>query len=996
LFSRKIFPLIISETKLFAMKIILFNSIGTFGFICLLSFSLYAQPCTTVTRITSFQYSAFIIGEQNTLTLRAEHGSIYLNGIFTLTSGALPAGLSLTGNKITGTPTAAGIYVFVIGAASAPGCPVFERTFSFNVGYNLPCADFEISVPSHSSPPQQLRRNGSIIFRTEHFDSVTYAAVSLPPGFTMSHTAGSYQAIVSGSAQYDGLHTVTVAAYTNKGCTDTLSYTWNVFCSLFAVDSISPEKPNLPYGIVGESYNQSFFISFGTPGIIISYTSGTLPPGLTFADHEISGIPTTPGIYTFELTATASPAGCTLIKQWYQIEVVEPNTVCKHYDAIAPLPEAIDSIIYYAGDPLSITFSASKDGVVDDSAIFNISVPLPGLTLNGNVLSGIPISPRTRRFTVAAYSEEGCPAYEQEYTMHVEWKEPCDAFSVDFLANEPGLTQVGMTSFYIFGSYSGWDSTRVWALEIPAGFKVDSTFTPDDQHIVYITGHAVHTGINKFVIAGTGAGGCRDTLVYAPDYTCLYPQPMIPSPDELSYASLNEPYYQLVGLESPYAFDIEYDNFRMDVTGGALPPGLILSDTTWVSGYIHGIPTTPGTYIFTISAMIETCSIIETTYTLAVRERVPFQTLTLHTMCSESTNENRWRIHNPNNFNIPVTWQPVYFYNGPPIPIVARANSDTYFYSYVINVPEPSLPGTIRLNWTDGDGTPRSIVKAASTELCDPPACVFASDVVSFHQGLQKNGYNVDDNHSAPYWTLGEPDAFDDNIGIHHFALGYNGFIVLRMTDVINDEAGNDLMVHEFSTDEPTFAEHPERAEVQVSKDGVNWVSLGLTSPATCQGTLDHAYDIAGKITWFRYVKVIDKTDRNARILNNDCTPTSVLAFNGLSDGFDLDAVTCGQGTTAAREAFADAAPSTHNNSIIYPNPVKDWLNIDLSNENLTAETHAQINIQDLSGRILYQNVHTIKSGSAHLDVSGYHTGMYILRLRLSDGKSGFYKFLKD
>jgi hypothetical protein len=171
LFSRKIFPLIISKTKLFAMKIILFNSIGTFGFICLLSFSLYAQPCTTVTRITSFQYSAFIIGEQNTLTLRAEHGSIYLNGIFTLTSGALPAGLSLTGNKITGTPTAAGIYVFVIGAASAPGCPVFERTFSFNVGYNLPCADFEISVPSHSSPPQQLRRNGSIIFRTEHFDS---------------------------------------------------------------------------------------------------------------------------------------------------------------------------------------------------------------------------------------------------------------------------------------------------------------------------------------------------------------------------------------------------------------------------------------------------------------------------------------------------------------------------------------------------------------------------------------------------------------------------------------------------------------------------------------------------------------------------------------------------------------------------------------------------------------------------------------------------------
>lgn len=983
------------------MKKILLKSTGTFGFICLLSLSLYAQPCTTVTRITSFQYSAFIVGDPNTLTLRAEHGSIYLNAIFTVTSGALPAGLTLTGNKITGTPTAPGIYVFTIGAASAPGCPVFERTFAFNVGYNLPCADFEISVPGHSSPPLQLRRNGSIIFRTEHFDSVTYTAVSLPAGFTMSHTAGSYQAIVSGSTQYDGPHTVTVAAHTNKGCTDTLSYTWNVFCSIFAVDSIRPSKPSLPYGILGESYSQSFSAGTNVSGINIDLTAGALPPGLTLANRNISGIPTTPGIYAFELSATAIPDGCTLKKQSYTIEVVAPNTICKNYDAIAPSPETIDSIVYYAGDPLSITLSASIDGVTDDNALFKMASrfdnPPSGVTLSGNILSGIPTLAGTRQFTVAAFSKDGCPAYEQQYTMHVEWKEPCDAFSVDFLASEPGFTRVGLTSFFVFGSYRGWDSTRVWAVELPEGFKVDSTFTPDDQQTVYISGHALHTGINKFVIAGTGAGGCIDTLVYAPNYTCLFPQPIIPSPDNLSYAPLNEPYYQSVGLESPYLFEIEYDNFRMEVTDGALPPGLILSDTTWVSGYIHGIPTTPGTYTFTISAMIETCAITETTYTLAVRERVPFQTLTLHTVCNETTQDKRWRIRNPNNFNIPVTWQPVYFYNGPPIPIIAKANSDTYFYSPVINVPEPSFPGTIRLSWTDGDGTPRSIVKAAGTELCDPPACVFASDVIYFHQGKQKNGYNVEDNYSAPYWALSEPDAFDNVMGARHVALGYYGFIVLRMTDVINDEPGSDLIVHEFSTGEPIFAENPEHAEVQVSKDGVSWVSLGLTSPATCQGTLDHAFDIAGKISWFRYVKVIDKTDRNARILNNDCTPTSVLAFNGLSDGFDLDAVTCGQGSSVARqETFAESTPSTGNTSIIYPNPVKDWLTIDLSNENITTETRTEINIQDVSGNILYQKVHTLKSGATQVEVSGYRTGMYILHIRSTTGKSGFYKFIKD
>ncbi len=980
------------------MKRYVFQPIMAFGLACSFLLSLHAQPCATVNKISSFQYSAFIVGERNTITLRAEHNSIYLNGIFTLSSGSLPEGVILFGNQIVGTPTKAGTYVFTIAAASAPGCPIFERTFTLNIGYNLPCTDFAIRIAAHSGAPLHLRQNGIIIYRTDHFDSVTYTAVSLPEGFTMSHNHGSYEASVRGIPRFVGPHTVTVAAYTNKGCTDTLSYTWNVSCSIFPLDSIRPSKPRLPYGIVGKQYSQSFSIGVGISGVNVDVTSGALPPGLTFSNRQISGIPTTPGIYMFELSATASENGCTLKKQGYILEVIEPNTLCREYDAIAPSSAAIDSIVYYIGDPLSITLSASSKGIVDDSAIFKVIRNLPpGIVLDKNILSGIPTTPGSRQFTLTAFSKDGCPIYEQQYTMHVDWKKPCDAFRVDLLSSEPGISQVGMISFYIFGTYSGWDSTRLRAVELPPGFQVDSAITPDDEHIVYITGHALHTGVNTFTIAGTGAGGCQDTLMLTQNFTCLYPQRMTPSPEELSYAPMNEPYYQPVGLEAPYAFEIDYSNFRMEVTEGALPPGLTLSDSTLVSGYIHGIPVASGTYTFTISAMIETCSITETTYTLVVRERTPFQTLTLHAVCSDNPMDKRWRIHNKNNFNIPVTWQPVYFFNGSPQSLIARANSDTYFSSPVRNVREPSFPGTIKLSWTDGDGTARSIVKAASTSLCDPPACSFASDVVSFHQGMKRNGYNIDENYSAPYWTLGKPDATEFDVAIHYYALGYSGFIVLRMSGVINDEPGNDLQVYEFSKGEPTFAQNPERAEVQVSKDGINWVSLGLTSPATCQGTLDHAFDIAGKISWFQYVKIIDKTDRNARILNNDCTPTSVLAFNGLSDGFDLDAVTCGQGTSASRQdTFAETSPSTGNTSIIYPNPAKDWLTIDLSNENPTTETRTEINIQDISGHTLYQKVHTLKSGATQVEVSGYRPGMYILHIRSTTGKSGFYKFVKD
>lgn len=982
------------------MKKISFKPIIAYGLAYWFTLSMYAQPCTTVNKVSSFQYSAFIVGEQNTLTLRAEHNSIYLTGIFTLTRGVLPPGLILTDNKITGMPTTAGAYIFTIGASSAPGCPIFERTFTLKVDYNLPCTDFAIRVASHSSPPQQLRRTGSIIFRTEHFDSVTYSAISLPPGFTISHTPGSYQATVSGSTEYDGPHTVTVAAYTNKGCTDTISYTWDVRCRMFAVDSIRPSSPKLPYGITGEFYDQGFSSGTNPTGLYISLTNGTLPPGLEFSNGHITGIPATLGIYTFELSTIALPAGCTLLRQSYNIEVVAPNTICKRYDAITPSPATIDTVIYYVGEPMSVILSASQDGEVDDSAFFKMAGrsdnPPPGIILNGNVLSGIPTNAGTRHFKIATYSKDGCPVYEQEYTMHVDWKQPCDAFSVDLLMSEPGLTQVGMTSFYVFGSHSGWDSTRVWAVELPTGFEVDSAHTY--AHSLYVAGHAIHTGINKFIIAGTAAGGCQDTLVLAPEFTCLYPQPMIPAPENLSYTPVNEPYYQLVALEAPYAFEVDYSNFRMEVTHGTLPPGIILSDSTGVSGYLHGIPAIPGTYTFTIRAMIETCSIIETEYTLAVRARTPFSSLTLHAECSDDPLSKRWRIHNPNRFNIPVTWQPVYFYNGLPVPLVAKANSDTYFYSSVINVPAPSLPGAVKLTWTDGDGATRSIVKAASSELCDPPACAFASDIVSFHQGLQKNSYNVEANYSGPYWALGEPDAFESGTGIHHYALGYNGYIVLRMSSVINDVPGNDFTLYEFSAGEPAFAKNPERAEVQISKNGVNWVSLGLTSPVTCQGTLDHTFDIDGKLSWFRYVKVIDKTDRNARILNTACAPTAVPAFDGLSDGFDLDAIICAQGTaTIAREEtlFGADLPGS-SSSALYPNPATDWLTIDLSKQNTATETQAEVRIRDLSGSTLYQKIHILEAGTTRVQVSSYRTGIYILHIRSSTGQFKSYKFLKD
>lgn len=979
------------------MKRILFSSLIAISLCCLLSFTLSAQPCTPVNKISSFLYSGFIIGEQNTMELRAENGSIYLrNAVFTVTSGSLPPGLMLAGNKITGIPTTAGTYTFTMGASSAPGCPLFHRTFTLKVVWNLPCSEFSIT-PSKSTPPGLIGYNGSITFKTEHFDSVQYTAVSLPTGFSMNHTTGSYQAIVNGIPQYAGLHEIILVAQTNTGCRDTIHYTWQTRCPEGLLDSITPRGPKLPYGVIGIPYNQQVTDGYKhNYPIVIS--QGALPPGLIYTNERITGTPTTAGIYHFKIRVMHSTAACAYIEQPYYIEVSPPNTTCKIYDAIAPTPAEIASNTFYSKENFTITFSASTGGVIDDSARFILTEgSLPdGVTLNGNTLSGKVSKGRMWYFTIGAFSKDGCPYYEQQYVIQFIQKDPCDSFEITGIMGEPGFTMVGVNMFVLISTYSDFDSVIYEAVHLPAGFHATNY-----QGSIEVSGRALYEGYDEFVIAGTTVEGCQDTLTIGNNFTCLMSQPFIPAADRLSYVPVHEPYSQYVGFEDPYMIvDVDYTLFRVEVTQGSLPPGLILRDSDYVGGFIEGTPTTEGSYTFTVSAIISECTINEQTYTLVVRGATPFQSFTLHPVCSDDLTSKTWRVHNPNGFSIPVTYGAIYYgdYTYSILPFSLAPSEEFYITIYTDKTSSPTLPGTLRLNWNDVDGTPRSIIKSASTELCDPPACAYASDVVSVHQGLTKNGYNVNIQASKTVLPLGNPDASDDYTApVKYYSLGYNGFIVLRMSSAIYDETGDDFIVHEYSPGEPTFAKNPERAEVQISQNGTSWVSLGLTTPASCQGTLDHAFDIAGKLPWFRYVKVIDKTDRHARILNGACSPTAVFAFDGLSDGFDIDAVTCANGNAIAREAVVIEEESLGSRaSMLYPNPAKDWLTIDLSKD-IAGNKQIELGVIDLSGNALYRNIHSLEpDGTTQLKVSELRTGMYILRIQTTAGNSGFYKFLKE
>ena len=314
-------------------------------------------------------------------------------------------------------------------------------------------------------------------------------------------------------------------------------------------------------------------------------------------------------------------------------------------------------------------------------------------------------------------------------------------------------------------------------------------------------------------------------------------------------------------------------------------------------------------------------------------------------------------------------------------------------------------PNTIRISWQDGITGTKTLVRGASSELCNPPACVIGASIVSYHQGFQKNGQAVPMQFSDPLQALGEPDASDSpSDPPRHFSLGYNGFIVLELSSNLFDEPGNDLIIHEMSFGDPSFSSHPERAEVFVSQNGTQCISLGLTGSAqNCNAPLDKAFDLAGKITWCRYVKVVDKTDRHARVLTPiTCAPTNVFAFDGFTNGFDVDAITCGSYTSplaSARIASEETAASRTNEHILYPNPVNDWVTIDLSQERdfvLPENKQVQVDIRDTSGRSVYTQLHTLDPDlKTKCNLINFQSGLFVLHVRTSQG-GRFYKLIKQ
>jgi hypothetical protein len=209
---------------------------------------------------------------------------------------------------------------------------------------------------------------------------------SLPAGLGLNTVTGE----VYGTPESPGMSTFTVMVTDSESPAATASAALSLKVRPAGVSVATTE---LPVGTVGNPYSASLQATGGVAPYTWALTGGSLPPGLTLntVTGEVYGIPTSPGMSTFTVTAadSASPADTASA----QLGVtVSPASLTVTTAVLAPAA---------VGSAYSATLGATGGTVPYTWAVTSGGLPA-GLTMDAStgVIAGTPQTSQTARFTV--------------------------------------------------------------------------------------------------------------------------------------------------------------------------------------------------------------------------------------------------------------------------------------------------------------------------------------------------------------------------------------------------------------------------------------------------------------------------------------------------------------------------------------------------------------------------------------------------------------------
>jgi hypothetical protein len=475
---------------------------------------------------------------------------------FSLNSGSLPAGLSLSaGGVLSGTPTVTGPFTITVKVTDGNGCTGIGGPYPLVIN----CQTISVTNPATNTGTagtafsQTFTQTGAIGGATFSINSG-----SLPAGLTLS-SAG----VLSGTPTQTGSFPITVKVTDGNGCTGIgATYTLTIGCQ-----TISVTNPATTTGTIQVAFSQTFTQTGAIGGATFSLNSGSLPAGLTLSSAGVlSGTPTVTGSFPITIKVTDGN-GCTGVSATYNL-VISCQTITVTNPATTTGTVSV---------PFTQTFTQTG---ANGTATFTTASTLPaGLTLStAGVLGGTPTQPGTFPIVVTVTDSNGCTGTGATYTLIIS----CQTITVTNPATTSGPAG---TPFSVTFTQTGGIGTITWSESgpLPTGLTFHTATGVLD-------GTPTQGGSFPITITATDSNGCTGT---GPTYNLniICPTITVTNPATTTGTvgvAFSQTFTQTGGVGTTTFSE-----------SGALPAGMTFHTAT---GVLDGTPTVAGSFPITVTA----------------------------------------------------------------------------------------------------------------------------------------------------------------------------------------------------------------------------------------------------------------------------------------------------------------------------------------------------------------------------------------------------------
>ncbi|MEZ2345742.1 beta strand repeat-containing protein [Terriglobus sp. RCC_193] len=309
--------------------------------------------------------------------------------VCSVTSGSLPAGLSLSGCSLTGTPTTAGSYSLTVKATdSSSSANSSTANITIIIGTTATPAKLAIGAPSAATVGTIYSSAIAVSGGTGPY-TCSITSGTLPAGIARNNCA------LTGTPTASGTFALGIKATDSSNPVNSGSATVSLAVNATA-SQLSLTAP--PVATVGKTYSGNIGVSGGTAPYTCSLASGTLPAGLKLNNCTLTGTPTTAGSSALSIKATDS--GSTIASTTANV-VVTVNTAATTLTLSSPAAATVG--IAYTG-----TIGVSGGTAPYTCALASGTLPA-GLTLNNCTLTGTPTTAGSSTLSIKA-TDSSSPA----------------------------------------------------------------------------------------------------------------------------------------------------------------------------------------------------------------------------------------------------------------------------------------------------------------------------------------------------------------------------------------------------------------------------------------------------------------------------------------------------------------------------------------------------------------------------------------------------------